>query len=114
MISQENRFQGHNSLKFLFSRGRTMRNEYFVIRYSPNPRQSMRLAIIVSKKVDKKAVIRNRIRRRLYELVRKNLLSPDLKLDLAIIVFSRELANMPHRQLEELCQPLFDRLSGKS
>lgn len=43
----------------------------FLIKYAPNARRdTYRVAVVVSKKVHKSAVVRNRIRRRLYEVVR--------------------------------------------
>ena len=68
------------------------------------------MAIIVSKKVDKKAVTRNRIRRRLYELFRIRLSGVNLKADIAIIVLNNSLAEMPADQLRKLFEPAFKRL----
>ena len=56
----------------------------------------------MSKKVDKRAVIRNRIRRRLYELFRRHWPDLEVKLDLAITVLRPELATMEAGELQHL------------
>lgn len=49
-----------------------MRGPLFALKTVDNPkRKSYRLAVVVSKKVNKSAVARNRIRRRLYEAARE-------------------------------------------
>lgn len=55
-------------------------------------RDGSRLAVVVSKKVAKSAVTRNRIRRRLYEAVRKNWARIPKQQDIAIIVFDGDFA----------------------
>lgn len=53
--------------------GRTLRAKYFTIKISYNGILDSRVGIIVSKRVDKRAVVRNRVRRRIatimYELL---------------------------------------------
>lgn len=72
MISRSHRFHGRGSLKPVYSRGQTVRSNWFALRYLKNDRRKdYRAAIIVSRKVSKSAVVRNRIRRRMYELVRQ-------------------------------------------
>lgn len=49
-----------------------MRGPLFALKTVDNPkRKTYRLAVVVSKKVNKSAVARNRIRRRLYEAARE-------------------------------------------
>mgnify|MGYP000032725842 FL=1 len=56
--------------------------------------------MVISKKVLKSAVRRNRVRRRIYEIIRREL--PNLKnsQDIAVIVFSAEVLAMPHAELQ--------------
>ena len=106
MIAQRHRFHGRNSLKPLFSKGRTVKTDFFTLRHAANKRRdSYRLAIVVAKKVDKRAVARNRIRRRLYELFRLNLAPTSSGVDLAIIVLTSELAIMDYEQLQTVFRP---------
>ncbi|MBI3337916.1 ribonuclease P protein component [Candidatus Saccharibacteria bacterium] len=88
MISRKHRFHGYGSLKYVYRHGQTVRGPLTSLKYTHNDRrQTYRLAIVVSKKVNKSAVTRNRIRRRLYEAVRQyesKIIEP---YDLVITVF---------------------------
>ena len=69
------------------------------------------MAVIVSKKVSKKAVTRNRIRRRCFELWRPHL--ADLPAaDLALIASQPELADWPAPRLADLNQKLLEQLKA--
>jgi len=71
MIQRENRFHGLRSLGFVLRRGQTVREPGLVLKFVFNPRRTThRVSVAVSRKVSKSAVVRNRIRRRLYEQVR--------------------------------------------
>lgn len=71
MLSRVHRFHGYNSLRHVYKYGKTVRGPLFAIKSVENPRrQGYRLAVVVSRKVHKSAVARNRMRRRLYEAVR--------------------------------------------
>lgn len=101
MLSYKHRFHGYNALRFVYKNGDAKRSQHITMKYVTNPRRSSpRAAVVVSKKVYKKAVGRNRIRRRLYEIIRRELpkLKPDT--DLVLIVISAEVLTMDHQQLE--------------
>lgn len=71
------------------------------LRFAPSRKPDYRLAIVVSRKVSKSAVVRNRIRRRIYEVVRlhKKEVGVDWPLDLVISVFDDRAAKVPHEEL---------------
>lgn len=102
MIARTQRFHGRGSLKYAYRQGRTVRSVYFSLRYLPNSRRrSYRAAVIVSRKVSKSAVVRNRIRRRLYESLRAYQPALDATPhDLILTVFSHEPATMPAVELQ--------------
>lgn len=54
----------------MYSVGRTVRTRNLSLRYRDKPGDGWRAAVVVSKKVHKSAVVRNRIRRRVYEVLR--------------------------------------------
>lgn len=99
MISRSNRFHGYNSLRGVYRLGRTARGPLFAIKARPNPkRRNYRLAVVVSRKVSKSAVARNRMRRRLYELA-KEVLAGAQPHDIVITVFHDSLAETSHKDL---------------
>ena len=94
MIPFKNRFHGHNSLTYTYKNGQTIRSKLFSIKFCANPRKRFsRVAVVVSKKVAKKAVQRNFLRRRLYSLIQRNY-------DLIIIIHSADLGQVNFAELE--------------
>ncbi len=101
MISYKHRFHGHNSLRYVYSHGKTVRSSIIAVRTAENSHRSLyRCAVVVSKKISKSAVKRNRMRRRLYEIVRKNQDQLTVSADIVITVYSDEVATIPNSELE--------------
>ncbi len=102
MLARPYRFHGHNSLSFVYRAGRTARTPQLALRYIPNPRRSTyRAAVVVGKKLSKSAVVRNRIRRRVYEQVR-GLVPAAVTHDLVFTAFSDQLVEMPEKELNAI------------
>jgi ribonuclease P protein component len=109
MLSVSHRFHGHGSLRYVYRNGQAIRSHLVTIKSVKNPRRKhSRFAVVVSKKVHKSAVGRNRIRRRIYEVVRHELPRFDSPHDVAILVFSSELISLPSEELTQLMQNLFE------
>jgi ribonuclease P protein component len=103
MIGKTHRFHGHNSLNYVYRNGETVRGPLTALKYAVNKRrESYRVAVVVSKKVHKSAVVRNRIRRRLYEQVR--LISGQIQepYDIVFTVFHDTVAELPSEELATL------------
>lgn len=111
MISRRHRFHGHNSLNYVYRSGSTVRSEFLTLKYAPSKKDDYRLAIVVSKKVSKSAVKRNRIRRRIYEIVRiahKNADQP-WPYDFVLSVFDERIGTLPAPELEAGVMKLFNK-----
>jgi ribonuclease P protein component len=109
MISRKHRFHGHNSLNFVYKNGLTVRGPLFAIKYAINPRrQTYRAAVVVSRKVHKSAVARNRMRRRLYAALQEFEPQINEPYDIVLTVFHdtlidelpKNLTSQLKRQLE--------------
>lgn len=108
MIPFSHRFHGHNSLRFVYKNGNVVRSRYMTLKSIDNPHRKLsRIAVIISKKVMKSAVRRNRIRRRIYEQVRIRMEQMDKNYDIAIIVSSGELLGMSASDISEQIESLF-------
>ena len=108
MIAFENRFHGHGSLKYVYTHGHTVRSHLMALKYTTHPkRKKPRAAVVVSKKVLKHAVGRNRIRRRIYEVIRRELPELHENRDLVFLVFSAEVMTISHEELTEIVRQLF-------
>jgi ribonuclease P protein component len=96
MIVRAHRFHGYNALRNVYGRGLTVRGPLIAIKYLANSRRnSYRAAVVVSRKVHKSAVIRGRIRRRIYEIIRGQEAFMNQPYDIVVTVFSEQLAEMP-------------------
>lgn len=92
----------------MYQRGRTVRSGPLAVKFMFNERRhTYRCAVVVSKKVHKSAVARNRIRRRIYEIVRQDEGNIKASYDIVITVFSSEVADIPPNQLQNMLLSLF-------
>ena len=108
MIGSKLRFHGHGSLRYLYKNSDAVRSRLFTLRIITNPhRKSSRFAIVVSKKVHKSAVGRNRIRRRTYEIVRQEQPFFNKTCDAALIVTNSEVLSISHDELVTMIRELF-------
>ena len=103
MISGLNRFHGHASLGQVYKHGQVVRGPQVSLKYALNQRRhSYRAAVVVSRKVDKSAVGRNRIRRRIYEIIRLESPAITRPYDLVFTVFDAQLAELEGVKLRQL------------
>ena len=84
---REARLAKRSEIQRLQRRGKKIHTKSFIIAYEKSSKESSRLALTVSKKVDKRAVVRNTIKRRLRELFRKIRLQ--LKDNLEVVIIAR-------------------------
>lgn len=103
MLAKRYRFHGYGSLRFLYNRGKTVRSRFIGLKFVANPRrQDCRLAVVVTKKISKKAPLRNLMRRRLYEVMRLQwpMILPGH--DIILTVFDAEISQLTPGQLNKL------------
>jgi len=106
MIDREHRFHGHNSLSYVYRQGKTVRLSLCMLRVAPNKRRdTYRAAVVVSKKLSKSAVVRNRIRRRVYAAV-QGMVPADTAYDLVFTACSPQLAIISEKELNKIIYQL--------
>ena len=76
--------------------------------FTENTRGFTRVAVVVSKKVARLAVDRNRIRRRVYEAVRLNFDLVPKKMDYVFVVYSKKVMKMSFTELEKMLGELVE------
>jgi len=109
VLSRHHRFIGRDAVKPVLRGGKKLRGDGFAVRYAPAFRARSRFAVVVSKKVDKRAVIRNRIRRRIYSVC-ETYVDHQPPFDVAIIVYDRNLATIERMQLERQAAATLDQI----
>ncbi len=103
MLSFKNRFHGRGGIRYVYMHGDAVRSRVLTCKHVANPRRTQpRIAVVISKKVLKSAVGRNRVRRRLYELMRRKINILPHGSDVVLIVGSPEIRTMPAEELETL------------
>jgi ribonuclease P protein component len=109
MLSARFRFHGHGSLRYVYKNGQAVRSRLLTVKYTRNKhRKHSRFAVVVSKKVHKSAVGRNRIRRRMYEVIRQELPDMPLAHDVVVIVTSHEIITLPAPDLHQIVKQAFE------
>ena len=102
MLNKKYRFHSRGGVRYVYQKGKTVRSPKMSVVFVENTRGFTRMAVVVSKKVVKSAVGRNRIRRRVYEVLRKNFDLIPKKTDYVFVVFSKEVMEMPFSELEKM------------
>jgi len=69
MLSRKNLLKKKADIERVFKKGRGFKEDFLLLKAVKNSLGSSRFGFVVSQKVSKKAVLRNKIRRRLKEIV---------------------------------------------
>ena len=88
MIPKKHKFS-RRYFEVLMRKMKSFRHEDFLILYRPSERISF--AVVISKKVTKKAVERNRFRRQMYSLLEEKFLKDRLPLQMIILYKGRQI-----------------------
>ena len=108
MLCKKYRFHSRGGVKYVYQKGKTVRSPRMSLVYTMNTRGFTRVAVVVSKKVEKTAVGRNRMRRRVYEAIRMNFDSIPKKRDYVFMIYSKEVMRMPFGELEAMLGKLIE------
>ena len=106
MLNKKFRFHSRGGVKYVYRHGKTIRRPDFSLVFCDNERGKTRVAVVVSKKIDKTAVGRNLIRRRVYEAVRLNFDRLQKPRDYIFIVYNRNVKTMLFTELEKTLRSL--------
>lgn len=106
MLSKRYRFHSRGGVRHTYQNGKTIRGSRISLVFAENTRNKQRYAVVVSKKVMKSAVARNRIRRRVYEAIRLQRDKIQKPVDCIFIVYNREVMTMEFKELQKLVTDL--------
>ena len=99
MFAKRYRFHGTAALCWIYKGGQQARGRHMAIRVRSQQNQATRVAVVVSRKVSKSAVVRNRIRRRVYEVIRTRLSQESINLAIVVTAYDEALKSMPSEDL---------------
>ena len=102
MLNRKYRFHSRGGVRWVYQNGKTLRRSRMSLVFAKNTRGFTRVGVVVSKKVAKLAVDRNRIRRRVYEALRLNMNYVPEGVDYIFVVYSKDVMKIPFDELEKL------------
>lgn len=114
MLSKINRLTKKKDFEQIFKKGKGFKEDFLILKFAPNNLNQNRFGIVISQKISKKATTRNKIKRRIRQLIRAKL--PKMKKgrypetclgkDVALIALPG-LENKDFWEIEETINKLF-------
>ena len=74
-MAEKNRLRKNKEFDEVFKKGRGFKKDFLILKFIGKSSGENRIGFIVSKKVSNKAVVRNKVKRRLRDLARKKMLA---------------------------------------
>ncbi len=108
MLAASNRLRDRRAIATTMRRGRLVATGPLMLRTAPNHLGLSRIVVVVSKKVSKKAVVRNRIRRRLAAELATTWETVTPGYDIVVTVRD-DIADLPTAQLSSRVGALIER-----
>jgi ribonuclease P protein component len=100
MLPKENRLKKEKEFEAVFKGGRTIKGKSVFLRYLINGTDKTKVGFVVSKKISKLAVIRNKAKRRMRDIVR--LKKDGLKEGLSIVIVSLpSISKLTYKEIKE-------------
>lgn len=106
MLSKKYRFHSRGGVRYTYKNGKSIRGSRISLVFAENSRGKQRFAVVISKKVLKSAVGRNRIRRRVYEAIRMEQAKIQKPVDCIFNIYNKEVSTMDFVELRALIRDL--------
>lgn len=108
MLARINRLSKQKDFEAVFRNGSLQQNKYLTVRFAPNGSSVCRLAVVVSARVAKKAVARNKIRRQIIEILKRDLIKIKAGQNIILIV-KNSIINLTFQEISQQARELFKR-----
>ena len=106
MLPKENRLKKREDFNNVFKKGKTTAGKLIFLKALKNNLNISRFGFVISVKISKKAVTRNKIKRQLREIIKRNL--PNIKTGIDIVIISRpEIIAKKYQETKEEVEGLF-------
>ena len=104
MLSKSNRLQKKKDFDVVFKKGRGIKEDFLFLKIINNNLKDSRFGFIIPNKVLKKATQRNRIKRKLREWIKNNIIQIQKGQDIVLMVnsFSKEKENNLENTLKNI------------
>lgn len=91
MLAIKYRLTKKKDFQEVFKGGRKCSGCFFGVRYQKNNLKNSRFAVVASTKVSKKAVVRNRLKRQVREIIKKNMTKDLTGFDVIVNILSKSI-----------------------
>ncbi len=106
MLSKANRLTKEADFKLLAKKGRPFYSSLFTIKLLKSKDTDSRFGVVISSKVSKKAVVRNKIKRRITEVIRLSM--PKIKSGFDVMILVKSIvAEKSYQEIKEDIEKLF-------
>ena len=109
MLSKKYRFHSRGGVRYVYQNGKTIRTPNLSLVFAENTKGFTRFAVVVSKKIEKSAVKRNKIRRRFYEAIRLNIDKIPKKRDYIFVIYSKKMLEKTFSEIEQAVGELVEK-----
>ena len=99
MLAKQYRLQKDRDFESVFKKGKTLSGKFLFLKVKKNDLQVSRFGLIIGKKISNKAVIRNRLKRQLREIIKNNLFNIKPGFDIVIIT-KPEIINKNYQEIK--------------
>jgi len=108
MLAKRNRLKNKKDLENVFKKGENFKEDFLILKVVPNSLNLIRFGFIVSPKISKKATLRNKIKRRLSQLIGLKLEKLKKGID-AIFIALPGIEKKDFWEIEETIEKIFDK-----
>ena len=101
MLRKLNRLSKDKEIKDLIKTGKTLFLPNFIIKHKENKEEITKIGVIVSTKVDKRAVVRNKIKRQIRAIIKDNInnIKPGYNI---LIIVKKQALELDFNKLEKI------------
>jgi len=108
MLKQQNRLKKEQDFKWVLKKGKGLREKNIFFKFLVNNLDEPRFGFVVSKKISNKAVVRNKVKRRMREAVHNTLSEVEMSVDGAFIAL-KGIEEDSFQEIEEVIVLLLKR-----
>lgn len=116
MLNKKNRLKTNSSFKATYCQNRVVSDEFFVLfagKNKPEADYEPKIGFVVSKKTDKRAVVRNKIKRRMRESFRIYLKEKEIPYMSLILTAKEKAKNINYELTLKSVYKLMDKMANK-
>ncbi len=106
MLHKENRLKNKRDFDIAFKEGKGYKEDFLFLKARNNDLKFSRFGIVVGKKVSNKAIIRNKVKRRLREILKRKIDKVEKGVDIILITLPG-IEKQEFKDLEEKVDKIF-------